>query len=142
AARPLVAGGAAARGRCRRCVLHDAEEYASQSARDECPASAGRRRPGRPADAQPLMGSSPSTREQDRARTSRTGIAVMLGGMDGGPLEALLRRALEASALDTLETAQAAGRFDDALLLIDRAPVLPVPPGVTVETDEDAGVSA
>jgi len=29
----------------------------------------------------------------------------MLGGMDGGPLEQLLRRALEASALDTLEGA-------------------------------------
>ncbi len=65
----------------------------------------------------------------------RTGVVVMLGGMDGGALEALLRRALEASALDTLEAALATGRFDTALLLADRAPALPVPRGVTVEVD-------
>ena len=65
-------------------------------------------------------------------------VAVMLGGMDGGPLEQLLRRALEACALDTLHAALATGRFDRALLLADRAPALAVPPGVTVETDAEA----
>ncbi len=62
-------------------------------------------------------------------------VVVMLGGMDGGPLERLLRRALEASALDTLDAALATGRFDRALLLADRAPTLDVPAGVVVETD-------
>ncbi len=68
----------------------------------------------------------------------RPAVVVMLGGMDGGPLEELLRRALEACALDTLHAALATGRFDRALLLADRAPTLPVPPGVTVETDAEA----
>ena len=72
----------------------------------------------------------------------RAAVVVMLGGMDGGPLEALLRRALEASALDTLEAALATGRFERALLLADRAPSLPVPAGMTVEIDADVGVSA
>ncbi|RLT34603.1 MAG: hypothetical protein DWI58_20385 [Chloroflexi bacterium] len=71
----------------------------------------------------------------------RAGVVVMLGGMDGGPLERLLRRALEASALDTLEAALATGRFDCALLLCDVAPTLPAPMGVTVEVDTQAGVS-
>ena len=61
----------------------------------------------------------------------------MLGGMDGGPLEQLLRRALEACALDTLSSAIATGHFDRALLLTDRAPTLAVPAGVTVETDAE-----
>ena len=74
--------------------------------------------------------------------TRTTGIVVMLGGMDGGPLEALLRRALEASALDTLEAALGTGRFDRALLLVDRAPTLDVPRGVVVETDAEVGVSS
>ena len=62
----------------------------------------------------------------------------MLGGMDGGPLEQLLRRALEASALDTLEAALATGRFERALLLADRVPVLDLSDGVTVEPDVEA----
>ena len=66
----------------------------------------------------------------------------MLGGMHGGPLEQLLRRALEASALDTLEAALATGRFARALLLTDAPPAVPVPAGVTVETDADVGISA
>ena len=64
-------------------------------------------------------------------------VVVMLGGMDGGPLEQLLRRALEACALDTLSSAIATGHFDRALLLTDRAPTLAVPAGVTVETDAE-----
>jgi len=71
----------------------------------------------------------------------QTGVVVMLGGMEGGPLERLLRRALEAAALDILEGALATGRFDAALLLADAAPLLPVPAGVTVETDAQAGVT-
>ena len=70
-----------------------------------------------------------------------TGVVVMLGGMDGRPLEALLRRALEASALDTLEAALGTGRFDRALLLADRAPTLDVPRGVVVETDAEVDVA-
>ena len=66
-------------------------------------------------------------------------VVVMLGGMDGGPLEQLLRRALEACALDTLSSAIATGHFDRALLLTDRAPTLAVPAGVTVETDAEVG---
>ena len=68
-------------------------------------------------------------------------VVVMLGGMHGGPLEQLLRRALEASAFDTLEAALSTGRFGRALLLADRTPSLLVPAGVTVETDAEAGIS-
>ncbi len=63
-------------------------------------------------------------------------LVVMLGGVSGGPLETLMRRALEASALDTLEVALGTGRFGRALLLADAAPALPVPDGVTVEVDD------
>lgn len=72
----------------------------------------------------------------------RAGVVVMLGGMHGGALETLLRRALEACALDTLEAAIATGRFDHALLRCDASPALPVPGGVEVETDAEAGVTA
>ncbi len=76
-------------------------------------------------------------RSQVSRHPLRTGVVIMLGGMTGGPLESLLRRALEASALDTLEAALATGRFDCALLLADHAPTLPVPAGVVVETDAE-----
>ena len=62
-------------------------------------------------------------------------LVVMLGGMGGGPAEELLRRALEASALDTIESALASGAFERVLLLADRAPALELPPGVAVEVD-------
>ena len=78
----------------------------------------------------------------DTSHAPRAGVVVMLGGMDGGPLEQMLRRALEAAALDTLERAMGTGRFGQALLLTDAAPVLPVPAGVIVETDAEAGVTS
>jgi len=61
----------------------------------------------------------------------------MLGGVSGGPLETLHRRALEASALDSVEAALESGRFREALLLADWAPEGPLPAGVTVEIDRD-----
>ena len=65
-------------------------------------------------------------------------LVVMLGGMDGGASEQLLRGALEASALDTIDAALASDRFERVLLLADRPPVLDVPAGVTVEVDRGA----
>jgi hypothetical protein len=66
-------------------------------------------------------------------------LAILLGGMDGGPLEQSMRAALEASALDTAEAASDSGAYSRIFLLADRAPSLPVPAGVIVETDADAG---
>lgn len=66
-------------------------------------------------------------------------LAVLLGGMDGGPLERWMRRALEACALDSAEAARASGAYGRIFLLADRAPALPVPAGVIVETDAEAG---
>lgn len=60
---------------------------------------------------------------------------VMLGGVGGSRLEELLRRALEASALDAIESALATGRYAGAVLLTDRAPVLEVPRAVEVDVD-------
>lgn len=59
----------------------------------------------------------------------------MLGGFSGGPLESLMRRSLEASALDSLETALESDRFGRALLLTDGDPEQAVPAGVEVELD-------
>jgi hypothetical protein len=67
---------------------------------------------------------------------SEPALVVMLGGVSGGPLERLMRHALEASALDTLEVAVGTGRFARAFLLADAPPALPVPAGVTVEVDD------
>ncbi|MDA1240744.1 MAG: hypothetical protein O2798_07870 [Chloroflexi bacterium] len=64
-------------------------------------------------------------------------LVIMLGGMDGGPAEALLRSALEAAALDAAEIALESGAAGRALLLADRAPSMSVPAGVEVETDAD-----
>lgn len=66
-------------------------------------------------------------------------LAILLGGMDGGPLEQSMRAALEASALDTAEAARDSGAYARVFLLTDRAPALPVPTGVIVETDAEAG---
>jgi len=66
------------------------------------------------------------------ADRSRPWLVVMLGGMGGGPLEELVRAALEASALDAIECALGTGRYERALLLVDRAPALDVPFGVEV----------
>src|SRR5688572_9837198 len=59
----------------------------------------------------------------------------MLGGMGGSRLEELLRRALEASALDAIEVALDTGRYAGVVLVTDRAPLLEVPPGVEVDVD-------
>lgn len=61
----------------------------------------------------------------------------MLGGMDGGAAECLLRDALEAAALDLAEVARSSGAADRVFLLADRAPRQPVPDGVSVEVDGD-----
>lgn len=66
-------------------------------------------------------------------------LAILLGGMDGGPLEQWMRCALEACALDSAEAARASGAYGRVFLLADRAPTLPVPAGVVVETDAEAG---
>lgn len=68
-------------------------------------------------------------------------LVIMLGGMSGSAIEAQMRRALEASALDAAEVALATGRFDRALLLADAPPALDVPPGVEVETDESVAAT-
>ena len=70
--------------------------------------------------------------------SGRPAVVVMLGGVSGGPLESLLHRALEASALDLVETALESGRFERALLLADRTPEAAPPAGVTVELDREA----
>ena len=67
----------------------------------------------------------------------RATLVVMLGGVSGGSLETLLREALEASALDSIEAALESGRFERALLLADHAPEARLPSGVTVELDRD-----
>ena len=68
-------------------------------------------------------------------------LAILLGGMDGGPLEQSMRAALEAAALDAAEAARDSGAYARIFLLTDRAPALPVPTGVIVETDAEAGAS-
>jgi hypothetical protein len=62
-------------------------------------------------------------------------LLIMLGGMRGGRIEQTMRRALEAAAFDTAETALATGRFGQALLLTDAEPGLDLPRGLEVETD-------
>ncbi len=66
-------------------------------------------------------------------------LVVMLGGVAGGRIETLMRRALEASALDTIDAALASGRFECALLLADGEPEAPLPAGVTLDLDRDHG---
>jgi hypothetical protein len=62
----------------------------------------------------------------------------MLGGLSDDGLEGLMRRALEASALDVLETALETGLFGDVVLVADRAPASALPAGVRLTLD-DAG---
>jgi hypothetical protein len=71
-----------------------------------------------------------------QAADRRPTLVVMLGGMDGGRLEETMRAAIEASALDAVETALASGCFERALLLADR-PVEPssVPAGLEADVD-------
>lgn len=59
----------------------------------------------------------------------------MLGGLDGGPLEARFRAAVEAAALDAAESALASGAVGRVVLVADHAPALPVPAGLTVDLD-------
>lgn len=63
---------------------------------------------------------------------------VMLGGMDGSPLEATMRRALEASAYDTAEAALSSGRYAHVSLLTDARSAAPAPDGLEIETDAEA----
>ena len=65
-------------------------------------------------------------------------LVVMLGGMDGGRLESLMREALEASAFDAVEVALETGRFRGAVLLTDAPPHLEPPSGLEVDVDEGA----
>jgi hypothetical protein len=62
----------------------------------------------------------------------------MLGGLDDTGLEGLMRRALEAAALDVLESALETGSFGDVVLVADRAPVEPLPNGVRITLDDTA----
>lgn len=77
----------------------------------------------------------PRTDPNDRPR-----FVVMLGGVDGagdGP-EALMRRALEASAFDLLETALATGVYADAVLVSDHPPAAQPPAGARLVLDDAA----
>ena len=76
---------------------------------------------------------SPSS--NDASNRAPPWLVVMLGGMGGSRLEELMRRALEASALDAIEVALAGGKYGGAVLLADRAPSLDVPRGVEVDVD-------
>lgn len=68
-------------------------------------------------------------------------LAILLGGMDGSPLERAMRDALEAAALDAAEAAGESGAYARIFLLADRPPALPVPAGVILETDAEAGMT-
>jgi hypothetical protein len=62
----------------------------------------------------------------------------MLGGLNDDGLEGLMRRALEASALDVLEAALETGSFEDVVLVADRAPASALPAGVRLTLDDAA----
>ena len=63
-------------------------------------------------------------------------LTVMLGGLGDRPLEQLLRRGLEASALDSIDVALDSGQVARALLLADRPPQASLPAGVTLDLDD------
>ncbi len=63
-------------------------------------------------------------------------LVVTLGGVSGGELETLMRSALEATALDTLELALAGGQVRRAWLVADAEPTEAVPAGVCVVLDQ------
>jgi hypothetical protein len=62
----------------------------------------------------------------------------MLGGYGDDGLEVLMRRALEASALDVLEAALETGCYGDVVLVADRAPAEALPSGVRLTLDGEA----
>jgi len=66
-------------------------------------------------------------------------LVVMLGGMNGGRLESLMREALEASAFDAVEVALATGCFRGTVLLTDVVPRLDPPAGLEVDIDSEDG---
>ena len=70
------------------------------------------------------------------AGTNAPLFVVMLGGVDGDGLEGLMRRALEASALDLLEAARETDRFEDCVLVSDRAPEAALPEGARLVLDD------
>jgi hypothetical protein len=61
---------------------------------------------------------------------------VMLGGIDGDGLEGLMRRGLEASALDLLEAAGVTARYADCVLVSDRPPDAELPDGARLVLDD------
>jgi len=65
-------------------------------------------------------------------------LIVMLGGLGDDGLEGLMRRALEASALDVLEAAVESSVFGDVVLVADRAPAEALPVGVRLTLDDTA----
>jgi len=69
-------------------------------------------------------------------RSTEPLFVVMLGGVDGDGLEGLMRHALEASALDLLETAASSGRYSDMVLVTDREPGLPLVEGARLVLDD------
>ncbi|MDP6607053.1 MAG: hypothetical protein QF664_12465 [Dehalococcoidia bacterium] len=85
------------------------------------------------------MTRSPPRQAEDAgaSNASPPALVVMLGGLSGGSLESLVRRALEASALDSVETALATDRYGRTLLLTDTRPAEALPSGTEVEIDGD-----
>ena len=62
----------------------------------------------------------------------------MLGGLGDDGLEGLMRRALEASAVDVLEAALESGCYEDVVLVADRVPSEVLPDGVRLTLDDTA----
>lgn len=60
----------------------------------------------------------------------------MLGGIDGDGVEGVMRRALEASAVDLLETAEATSYYARCTLMSDRVPVELLPRDVELVLDD------
>jgi hypothetical protein len=64
-----------------------------------------------------------------------TAVVTTIGGVTGNEIELVMRRALEASALDSVEGALSSGQFDFAVVLADAVPEFDLPAGATLEVD-------